>query len=320
MKESYILTRSMHFGFLKESFGRGAVITFDPATRKVTIDGRQFEDYRDVEILKRQAIKKPHSPWVVPYSDEVLQDIRGESGESAPVVEPRPGNGDGMKIIQSDEDSHQTIDIRHTKVAANNAADRDAQKQRVKDNGMEIIQGDESVEDRIARLKTAKDTDLSARAERVRLMREPAKMPIVADDGTLGSQGESSGSSMNAGMPVGGRRADSAPESVAAAAAARKAQVEANRQRVAAELGLDPDQAGIDEVTPSGAPVDARDEEIAALRAAIAAENEPPAPPPVPVVDPRDAEIAALRAELADSKARKVPVTSDEDVAAFAED
>ena len=281
--ESYILTQTMHLGYLKESFGRGSVITFNPQTRKLTIDGRGFDDYRDLEILKRQAEKKPHAPWIVPYSEEVLQDIRGGASEAAPAVPKRDANGEGMEIVRSDEDMHETIDISDTKVSKVNEAKKEAQRQNVQDNGMEIVRGDETVEDRIARLKEAKPTDLAARAERVRLMSEKkAAMPVVRDD-SLGSIGGSAAAAMNAGSKVGGKRAEEAPETVEAAAAARKAEIEMNRQKVAAEMGVDPDQAGIDEATPAPAPVEAPVE-------ATATE---------PAVDPKDAEIAELKARLA---------------------
>jgi hypothetical protein len=305
--ESYILTRSMHLGHLKETFGKGAVINFDPETRRLTIDGRRFDDYRDVEILKRQAVKKPHDPWIVEYSQEMLQEIRGGSSEAEPAVPRRPANSDGMEIVQSDEDSHDTIDIRHTQVSriANEA--KEGARNRTKSQDLPVVKGDESVEERIASLKKAKDTDLAARAERVRLMgAKKASMPVVHDD-SLGHAGGSKVLARNAGMPVSGRRAEETPEDVRAAVEARKKEVEMNRRRVAEEMGIDPDQAGIDEATPLPAETDVRI--------------------PVPVVQPepridhsKEARIAALRAELAQlegdeasepRKAKKMPVVKE---------
>lgn len=286
--ESYILTRSMHLGYIKETFGRGSVLSFNPQTRSLTIDGRRFDDYRDLEILKRQAQKSPNAPWVIPFSEENLQNMLGGSLEPQPAVPRRAPNGEGMEIVQSDEDMHETIDISNTKVSTINQARKEAERQKVKDEGMPIIQGDESVEDRIARLKEAKDTDLAARAERVRLMSErKASMPVVHDD-SLGSPGGSKSAALNAGMPVSGKRPEETPESIKAAAEARKAQAEANRQKVAAEMGFDPDQAGIDEATPTPA---------------VSMENIPPAPTAEEMVAAveasKNAEIAELKARLA---------------------
>lgn len=282
--ESYILTKSMHLGYLKETFGRGSVLTFNQENKSLIIDGRRFDDYRDLEILKRQAAKSPHAPWIIPFTEENLQAIRGGLDQAAPAIPKRAPNGDGMEIIKSDEDMHDTIDISNTKISERNQERRDAQRQKVQDEGMEIIQGDESVEERIARLKEAKETDLAARAERVRLMSEKkASMPIVHDD-SLGSISGSKSAALNAGLPVGGKRPQETPETVKAAAEARKAEIESNRQKVARDMGIDPTQAGIDEATPMPAEV-------------VSQEG-----------DPRDAEIAALRAKLAELESGRQPV------------
>jgi hypothetical protein len=248
--EEYILTRGMHLGYVKETFGKGAIIRFNPDTRRMTIDGRMFDDYRDIQILKSQAIKNPHNPWIVQYSDEALREIRGESDEVVPAVPKRAPNNDGMNIVQSDEDSHETIDIRHTQVSKIKQAEQEAARQKKQSGEMPVVEGYQSVEDRIAELKDRPDTDLSARAERVRLMSgKKASMPVVHDD-SLGASTGSKSSAMNAGMPVSGRRPDEIPKHVADSTNARKQQVEVNRQRVAEEMGIDPLQAGIDEITP----------------------------------------------------------------------
>jgi hypothetical protein len=248
--EEYILTRGMHLGHCKETFGKGAVIRFNPATRRLTIDGRMFEDYRDVQVLKNQAINNPNNPWIVQYSLEALREIRGESDTPVPAVPKRVPNNDGMEIVQSDEDSHETIDIRHTQVSKIKQAEQEAARQKKQSGEMPVVEGYQSVEDRIAELKDKPDTDLSARAERVRLMSgKKAAMPVVRDD-SLGASTGSKSSAMNAGMPVSGRRADEVPKYVADSASARKQQVENNRQRVAEEMGIDPLQVGIDEITP----------------------------------------------------------------------
>lgn len=311
--EEYILTRGMHLGFIKETFGTGAIIRFNPDTRRLTIDGRLFDDYRDLDILKRQSIKNPDNPFIVQYSDEALQDIRGGNDEAIPAVPKRVPNNDGMPIVQSDADSHQTIDISHTKVSKINQEKKEAARQKKQTGDMPIIQGHQSVEDRIAELKNKPDSDLSARAERVRLMGDKkASMPIVRDD-SLGASSGSKSAAMNAGTPVGGRRADEVPTYVKDSANARKEEVESNRSRVADELGIDPLQVGIDEITPDPLdPVTAPVVESTTEESASAKDAELAA---------KDAEIAALKAQLEGNskpqtetpapppKARKMPVT-----------
>ena len=122
---------------------------------------------------------------------------------------------------------------------------------------------------------------------------------------------------MNAGTIVGGRRAEETPETVQAAAEARKQEIEANRQRVATEMGIDPEQAGIDEVLPKPAEPESepvvqeaastnkdaeiaelqKDIEIAELKAKLAKLEGKPSEPETPAAPPR---------------ARKMPVVTKE--------
>lgn len=300
--ESYILTRTMHFGFLKESFGKGAVIQYEPEASRVVIDGRKFEDYRDIEILKKQALKKPHDPWIIPYGQEARAELLAGEDDTCPVV---PKNEDGkMPIVQSDVDSHEFIDISHTKISkiANEA--KEAERNRAKSGELPVIKGDESVEERVAKLKGAKTTDLGARAERVRLMNsKKAKMEIIHDD-SLGSVGGSRSAALNAGLPVSGKRAEESDGEYLSKADARKAEIARNREKIAAEMGVDLDAAGVDETTP--VPV-------------VVQENAEPVVEHVEMSS-KDAEIDELKARLArfeegvdaPRKARRMPVVAKE--------
>jgi hypothetical protein len=297
--EKYILVRGMHLGNIKDTFGAGAVIEYNSANQAVRIDGRICENgAKDVEILKRQAIKAGHEgkqPWIVQYSEEALRDIRGESQEAIPVVPKAVPNH--MPVIQSDEDSHQVIDISHTQVSKIKQAEVEAERARKASGEMPVVQGGQSVEDRIAELKDAKNTNLSARAERVRLMTsKKADMPIVRDD-SLGAAHGSSASAMNAGSIVGGRRPNEVPEHVSQSAQARKQEVQSNRQRMASdEHGFDTDQAGIDEITPHP------DEVVTST--AEAAESVAPA------MNSQD-EKAALMARLAEIEAQEAAAEAE---------
>ncbi len=304
--EKYILTRSMHLGHLKDTFGKGAVITFDDEKRLLNIDGRRFDDVRDMDILKRQAEKRPDDPWIIPYTPEDLAEIRGVPAKTAPAVQRRASNGAGMKIVQDDSSEIEPIDIRSTQVGKRNAEKKAADRQRVKTQDLEIIQGDETVEDRIARLKGAKSTDMSARAERIRLMRErPAQVPIVRDD-SLGAGVSGKHMPLNAGMPVGGRRAEDTPAEVKAKAEARRREADARRQRIAEESGLDPE--GVEVV---GALPEESDAGTGPVEEAAEAAQEAPQAK-APAVDPRDAQIAALMARLdaLENKDSKHPVSA----------
>lgn len=244
--EHYILTRDLHFGHIKESFQRGTVIKFDPDELQLIIDGRKFDDYHDIDVLKRQAQKNPKSPWIIEYTDEAMQEINAE--KVAEPEEPAPQRpSQGMEVVQSDEDDHSTKDISHTKISERNAQEKEAQQQRVREEGPEVIQGDEGVEERIERLQSEDRTNLSARAERVRLKGENKEaMPVVHDD-SYGQVGDDKAAPLNAGSKVSGRRPDESDET--SDAQAYKKDVE-KRRAAAHEAGVNPDNENV-EVTPA---------------------------------------------------------------------
>jgi hypothetical protein len=286
----------MHFGYVKETFQKGTVVVYDREARKTEIDGRKFDDYRDVEILLKQSTKST-VPWLVPYSEEELSRLTGE-----PVEQQLPT---GMKrveleIVQDDSSSHEMIDVSHTKVSEVNRQKREAAQERTKTEDLEVVKGDESPEERLSRLKTADETDISARAERVRIMQEKkAEMPIVQDD-SLGVVGSNS-TAMNVGSKISGKRAS---EEAEARAAARKASAHAKRDEALAEQGLDVEEY---EVLETAAQPEPKDADIHTLKAEA---DDPP-------VDYRDAEISRLRAELEELKNNsevRFPVLKEEDV------
>jgi len=323
--EKFILTvREIHLGFVKETFKAGSVIVHDPNARRLIINGRRFDDTRDLDLLKNQARKHPDNPWVVPYTEETLARIQGVPEPEPALPESIQQRQQKMPVVQSDEDSHQVIDISHTQVSKRKqeAAEREAAEKAARKAGaspMPVVPGHQTVEERIAELSSAKSTDINAASERVRLKSAaPAKMTVVHDD-SLGSVGGSAAAALNAGQPVSGKRAEEASESVSAAAEARKAQDEANRQRVLAEEGLAedefevgalPDDGDDQSVVEEAVTADDKDAEIARLKAALEA------PEPEPEPDPRDAEIARLKALLAEKEAkgsRRVPVTDKQE-------
>lgn len=303
--EKYILLLNIHLGNIKDTFGRGAVIEYNPINRAVRIDGRICENgAKDIELLKSQAMKNPHKPWICQWSEEALEDIRGAS-DAAPAV-PHHVPKHKMEIVQSDEDSYQTIDISHTQVSKINQAKKEAERNRKKSGDMPIIQGQQSVEDRIAELSGKKDSDLSSRAEKVRLMQsKKADMPIVRDDSLGAGVGTGSSSSMNAGGLVGGRRANEVPEYVSNSADARKQEIENNRKVAAQdEFGFDIDQAGIDEIVPSP---DEFKEEVVSTTADIEIEL---------TEQSKDDEIAALKAQVAAMSAGQKPIPPEKEMTA----
>ena len=230
--EKWILTvKELHLGHCKETFRAGAVIELDENNGRLIIDGRRFNDTRDLDVLKRQAIKFPDRPWVIPYSKESHAAIL-HTGREAVIANPRPQLRDDqrMQVIQSDQDLNEEIDISHTQVSKINTAAKVASREKVKTEGMEIIRGDETVEDRIAALKGK--TDIGSIAERSRLKATGAtRMAIVKDDSLgAGFTGKNS-VSLNAGQYLPTREeADSKKAEAEAQAAARKKEAAVKRQ------------------------------------------------------------------------------------------
>lgn len=285
MSEKYVLTRKeLHLGYIKETFRAGAVIEHDEQKHCMVVDGRKFQDTRDLEVLKRQAVNNPDAPWIIPFSKNAVEDAKASVPRTAePKNKLKPGQN--MKVVQSDEDlMDREIDIRDTQISKKTAATKEAYRNRPKSDKLEIIRGDETVEERIANLKGK--NDVTSMAERVRLKATgSAKMPVVRDD-SLGSAGGSKAVAMNAGQALPSRDSVAAKTASAKAQAdARKRDAEARRVQAEAEDGVGLLDA---EETPAGS-VPAND---------LAAEN------------------AALRAQLAalqgkgSSKAKRRPVTS----------
>jgi hypothetical protein len=275
--ESYVLTPpELHLGHIKETFRRGAVIQFDPERNTLTIDGRRFEDTRDIDVLKRQAHKHPDKPWILPATEETISAMKGYGPAPTPK-KPRPI--EHMAVVQSDQDLVDPIDIRHTQVSKRNAEAKDAARtaahDRDRNRAMEVIRGDETVEERIAnhnavesrileledymasRKANGKPTDLSAQAELVKLKsRQPMKRAIVKDD-SLGAGVGRSELAMNAGQHLPSREdVESRAEEQALIAAGRKRQAEAARKKMLSDQGLPADDY---EVVPSAVPAPARE-------------------------------------------------------------
>lgn len=298
MSEKFILTqRELHFGHIKETFGAGAIIEHDTDNNRLTVDGRKFDDTRDLDILKRQVQKNPDDPWILPYSEETLQDILSMGNEKRLPASKKKKVGE-MEVIKSDEDLQDSIDIRDTQVSKRNneAKDeaREAAKNREEDGNMEVIRGDEGVNERLERLKGK--TDLSSIAERARL-KEKQKMAVVEDDGTCGVTGGSKASALNAGQSIPKRdEVDAKSEQVAAEKEARRREIEANRKANSIES-----PEVLDEATEAAG----GDSEPSEGVAEVAAESS----------DDIDAQIAALQAKKAamEDGVDRSPVTDSED-------
>jgi hypothetical protein len=242
--EKWILTvKEMHLGRCKETFRAGAVIEFDEPRGLLIIDGRRFTDTRDIDLLKRQAEKNPDNPWVIPYSkeayDEVMQVVRPAKIAQKKILNP----DQQMKVISSDEDLNEEIDIRSTQVSKTNQAAKEAARNKVREEGMPIIRGDESVAERLASLKNK--NDMNSIAERANLKAShDFKMAVVRDD-SLGNCGGSKTVSLNAGQRLPTREeADAKKEIKMLEAEARKRDAEVARRAATGAIEDEDGQEG----------------------------------------------------------------------------
>ena len=190
--EKYLLCKSMHLGFIKESFTAGT--TIERKGGKLHIGGTVYDCTKDLDILLRHELAKPYSP-------KLEEEIKGSSvkvlaGEKT-AKEP---TATGMKVVKSDEDlMDKGIDIKYTKKA---------KVEKVKTDKLPVIKGDEDVDSRMASAVSEKKV-----------------MPIIHDD----SLGQAGGYSLNAGQVKVVTAADKArlAEIAKAKAEGMKAQVEA---------------------------------------------------------------------------------------------
>jgi len=261
LNEKWILTvKELHLGHCKDTFHAGAVIEFDEMRGMLIIDGRKFNDTRDLDVLKRQALVHPEAPWIIPYSPEaraeIVQSIPNRSVGQTPAARILPGQH--MRVIKSDQDLNEEIDIRDTQISKVHEAEKQAVRMKVQTNGMEIIRGDETVAERLASLKGK--TDLNSIAERTGLkLTGAARMAIVRDDSLGAGYSGKSTISMNAGQHFPSRaEIESKQEESKALAESRKQELEMTRK---AATGAGDEESGIS-VPPEleEAPVSVKDD------------------------------------------------------------
>jgi len=168
--EKWVICRTVHLGITRDSFSPGTVIEHYPEEMSVVIEGKRYDSDRDLLAL-RKLEEKTGQQWIVPFSAKAVAEARKVPGVLAKDKPPMPGEGhDKMPVVKCDSDELGEIDISATKQRPHTQKDTGKK--------MEVIRGDESAEDRIARLQN-----------------EIPKMQVVRDD----SLGDISGPSLNIG-------------------------------------------------------------------------------------------------------------------------
>lgn len=204
----WLLTRTMSLGFCRDTFKAGSVIV--ELEDSLLVNGKEYKDNRDMDILKRQMLRCPDDAWIIPYTEEDERALLN-TGKADVVVKKRPPTDHSMPVISSDEDLIEEIDVSNTQISVINERKREEQKKLAKSGKFEVIPDHEDIEDRISRI--AKKSDAAALAERVALKSGGIqKMNVVRDD-TLGAQYNSSKNpSLNAGTVIPAKHYEPAKE------------------------------------------------------------------------------------------------------------
>ncbi len=171
--EKLLVAKRVHFGGTRKSFSEGTIIEVDVAKGEFKADGRTFSGIDDVEIAKKIGL-------LVPFSETAAQKVK-EAKEKDAYIRSKLDNEpetQHMKVIKSDADlMSKEIDIKWTKKQP--APETPV----VKGGKMPVIRGDETIQERQARVAALGSTI--------------PKMPIVTDDSLGGVEGVES---LNAGQ------------------------------------------------------------------------------------------------------------------------
>ncbi len=194
----WLLTQTMSLGFCRDTFKAGSVIV--ELDDSLMINGKEYKDNRDLEILKRQMIKNPESPWMIPYTEEDERRLLS-TGKTETFLRKRPPTDHAMPVISSDDDLIEAIDVSNTQVSVVNEHKRQMEREAAKNGKLEVIPDQEDVETHLKRI--AGLGDAASIAERVEIKSSGLpKMAVVRDD-TLGAQyGSRQNPALNAGQVI----------------------------------------------------------------------------------------------------------------------
>ena len=194
----WLLTQTMSLGYCRDTFKAGSVIV--ELDDSLMINGKEYKDNRDLEILKRQMLKNPESPWLIPYTEEDERRLLS-TGKTDTFLRKRPPTDHAMPVISSDDDLIEAIDVSNTQISVVNEHKRQMEREAAKNRKLEVIPDQEDVETHLKRI--AGLSDAASIAERVALKSGGIqKMTVVRDD-SLGAQYDSrQNPALNAGQVI----------------------------------------------------------------------------------------------------------------------
>lgn len=113
MKKQYILNGSVHFGFLKQTFGSGTIFDVDTEVGKFVHAGKEYSDLRDIEIGIRAGFLKE----LTAKSQEQVKNTndRQDRAFNKIVGNKVKESNPTLPIVRSEIDERGEIDIAWTK-------------------------------------------------------------------------------------------------------------------------------------------------------------------------------------------------------------
>ena len=123
--KKYVLTRQSHFGYTKQSYMGGTIITVNFDEGSYSANGATFNDLRDVSIAIRAGFLDQFSEGKKKKIDKTIKEQEERHNK---IVESKKEKLPKMEVVRSDEDLIEPIAIKSKE-----------EKQKEKSDKMEII-------------------------------------------------------------------------------------------------------------------------------------------------------------------------------------
>ena len=107
--KKYVLTRQAHFGYTKQSYVGGTIITVNYDENNYTANGVVFNDLRDVNIAVRAGFLDAFSDSV---KEKIDKKITKQKKIHEKLIEGKKEKLPKMEVIKSDEDLIEPIPIK----------------------------------------------------------------------------------------------------------------------------------------------------------------------------------------------------------------
>lgn len=124
--KKYVLTRQSHFGYTKQSYMGGTIITVNFDEGSYSANGATFNDLRDVSIAIRAGFLDQFSEGKKKKIDKTIKEQEERHNK---IVESKKEKPPKMEVVRSDEDLIEPIPIKS----------KEEKKEEEKSDKMEII-------------------------------------------------------------------------------------------------------------------------------------------------------------------------------------